>query len=104
MEKTSVPPFDETPAPNTSLHPNESKKSFHETLQPLGVHFRTFLDDFILDHIPETRQETLDENSAHVRGLILEAEKAKVAFELSGVELLLQYRISGEGEEWTVSI
>ena len=117
MKNTSASPFDETPAPfqdetspdqgsksSPSLHPKADSSAFHETSQPLGVHFGAFMEDFVFDCIPEKRLEALDKNSARVRGLILQAEKGGVSFELSGVEVHLQYRIAGEGEEWTVSI
>ena len=104
MKKTNVPPFDETPAPKTSLHPNETNPAFHDSIQPLGVHFEAFLADFVFGYIPEKRQESMDSNSARARRLLLEAEKVKIRFDLVGAELLLHFKLGEEGEEWTLSI
>lgn len=104
MEKTSTSPFDEIPAPNPILHPHESQSAFHETNQPSGVQFQTFLLDFIFDEIPEKRRESLDANSILFRRMILQAENGGVPFELVGIELVLKYQLPEEGEVWTISI
>jgi hypothetical protein len=104
MEKTDAPSFDEASAPKPTVHPEGYQKRFHETTQPIGVHFHAFLDDFVFDYIPANSYELLDKNSARLRGILLEAENTRIEVGISKVSLTLWLRIEKEGVEWKVSI
>ena len=104
MKKTNVPPFDETPATPISLHPKLVSLPYHETLQPLGVHFKAFLEDFIFDEIPDERIGSLDSNARKIRKIILEGEKLGFTFSLLEIEFVLRFQIPERGSEWKASL